>query len=113
MTHRSATTSMTTRTCAARLKPARSVYVHVLVHPKNLAPGAVELTTGKTTGRYLIVEIAADHGRGFRVIKIVDGTVYHVNLDGLQRTCECRGFLLHGYCKHADTLATLVAAGRL
>ena len=35
------------------------------------------------------------------------------NIDGDKRTCECKGFLHHGHCKHADGIAALIAAGQL
>jgi hypothetical protein len=58
----------------------------------------------------------ADFGRAFQVEKIgltVNDSPYHVHIDGGRRSCECKGFLRHGHCKHADGLAALVAAGRL
>jgi hypothetical protein len=60
--------------------------------------------------------VTADFGRGFLVEKIdtaAQTAAYHVNLDGDKRTCECKGHLRHGHCKHADGLAALIAAGRL
>jgi hypothetical protein len=65
---------------------------------------------------YLLAPLAADGGRGFRLEKIgldFDGSTYHVNLDGSNRSCTCLGGLKHGHCKHGDGLAALIAAGKL
>lgn len=105
------TDSRTAKARKPRPKPARSA--HLVIRPDGAAPGAVELAVGKTSGAYLITEIPADFGRGFTMEKLTDGTVYHVNLDGERSTCECKGFLRHRHCKHANGLAALIAAGRL
>jgi hypothetical protein len=79
--------------------------------------GVVRIRVGKAQADYLLTRIPADFGRGFRLEKIgleADGEgPYHVNLDGDKRTCDCKGGLKHGHCKHADGLAALIAAGRL
>ncbi len=112
---------MTTTTATARprqrkprQKPAR--FVRLVVPPDGIGVGVVRLTVGGKSGEYLLFPAAADFGRGFRVEKIgleARGEVYHVNLDGDKRTCECKGFLKWGHCKHADGLAALIAAGKL
>jgi hypothetical protein len=94
-----------------RPKLARTAQLHI--RPEGDAPGAVELAVGKASAAYLITEIPADCGRGFAVEKITDGTAYAVNIDADRRSCECKGFLHHGHCKHGDGLAALIAAGRL
>ena len=97
-----------------RPKPAR--HVRLCVRPDGLSAGVVRLTVGKQTADYLLTELAADFGRGFRVEKVGvedEPAVYHVNVDGDKRTCECLGYLRHSHCKHADGLAALIAAGRL
>jgi hypothetical protein len=61
-------------------------------------------------------DLPADFGRGFLVEKVGidrDEAKYHVNIDTARRSCECKGFLRHGHCKHADGIAALIAAGRL
>jgi hypothetical protein len=82
--------------------------------PDNL--GVVRLTVNRKSVDYLLTPLATDWGRGFRLEKIgldFDGSTYHVNLDGERRTCDCKGGLKHGHCKHADGLAALIADGRL
>jgi hypothetical protein len=102
--------SLSTR--APRVKPARSIR---LVVPLAGGPGVVRVTVGRETADYVVTPIRADFGRGFLVEKVgADGeSSYHVHLDGDRRSCECRGFARYGYCRHADGLAALAAAGRL
>jgi hypothetical protein len=73
----------------------------------------VRITVGRAAADYFVTSIPADFGRGFVVEKIGQEGRYSVNLEGDRRTCECKGHLAHGHCKHADGLAALVAAGRL
>ena len=97
-----------------RPKPTR--YVRLVIQPGADSLGVVRLTVGGKSADYLLTPLAADFGRGFQVEKIGlegNGEVYHVNLDGDKKTCECEGFLKWGHCKHADGLAALIAAGKL
>jgi hypothetical protein len=76
----------------------------------------VRITAGKQSADYFLTEIPTDFGRGFRVEKIgleVKDGPYHVNLDGGNKLCDCKGHLKWGHCKHGDGLAALIAAGRL
>ena len=95
-----------------RTKPARSIRLTLKPFANN--PGVVRITVGKESADYLLSEIPADYGRGFTVEKMgADDGAYHVNLDGTNRTCECKGFGRWHHCKHADGLAALVKAGQL
>jgi hypothetical protein len=97
-----------------RVKPARSIKMSV--RPDADCAGVVQITVGEKASNYLLVELAADFGRGFRLEKIgfdADGETYHVNLDGDKKTCDCKGFCRWLHCKHADGLAALIAAGKL
>ena len=38
---------------------------------------------------------------------------YAVNLNGAASTCECRGFLRWGHCKHVAGLQALIRQGEL
>jgi hypothetical protein len=63
-----------------------------------------------------LTEIPSDFGRRFQVEKVgIDVTEgkYTVNVSEDKRSCECKGHLKWGHCKHADGLAALIAAGRL
>ena len=72
----------------------------------------LSLRVGSKVELYNLLEIQADYGRGFEVTK-PDGTVYHVCLDGLCSTCDCKGHSKHGHCKHVDSLTALEAASKL
>ena len=64
---------------------------------------------------YHLTKLATDFGRGFRLHKsdFDGGEVYHVNLDGPRSTCECKGWLRWGHCKHRDAMQELVNLGRV
>lgn len=94
-----------------RPKPARSI--RLIMAPTDTMPGLLRVTVGKEATDYFLTHLACDFGRGFQVEKIGGKEVYHVNLDGERRSCDCKGHTRHGHCKHADGLAVLVAAGRL
>jgi hypothetical protein len=109
-----ATATAPARQRKPRAKPARSI--RLCIAPEAAAPGVVKITVGKLTADYFLTVLPADFGRGFAVEKVgvdVKEGKYAVNIDGDRRTCECRGFLRHSHCKHADGLAALIAAGRL
>ena len=76
---------------------------------------------GQETDYWLRV-VPSDFGEAYRLSKIVPtgdgpaelGEVYHVLFeDQFNHTCECKGFLRHGHCKHIDSLKALRDAGRL
>jgi hypothetical protein len=97
-----------------RLKPAR--YISLRVKPADGSTGVVRIRVGTEQADYFLAEFAADFGRAFLVEKIgleVKDGPYHVNIDGDKRLCTCKGFAKYNYCRHADGLAALVAAGRL
>jgi hypothetical protein len=108
------TTSALTRQRKPRPKPQR--HIQLEVKPEGDGLGIVRITVGNQYADYFLTPMPADFGRAFKVEKIglqVNDPPYHVNIDGGQRSCECKGFLRHGHCKHADGLAALIAAGRL
>src|SRR5262245_9874965 len=63
---------------------------------------------------YYTVEAFPSHmgERGIELTK-ADGTVYHVNLSGTDSTCDCKGFVAHGHCKHVESLLALQQRGKL
>ena len=101
-------------TPAPRVKPARTI--RLALAPLPSSPGVVTITARGKTGDYLLSSTPSDFGEAFRLEKFPPqgGEVYHVllNADGT-RSCECKGFLRWGRCKHADGLAALKRAGRL
>lgn len=68
---------------------------------------------------YHVCEIDADFGRGFCLEKMVNGNptnceaAYCICLRPVASTCECKGFLRHGHCRHAEALSALLKSGKL
>jgi hypothetical protein len=78
--------------------------------------GTVQITVGTTATVYDVRELdGGPDGRGFELTKVpaLPGEEpYHVWLsmtNPQDRTCECKGFLRHGHCKHTAGLAALLA----
>ena len=65
---------------------------------------------GKESFRYWCRFLASDFGRAVELQKWDDAAeAYHVLLSGDGRhSCECKGFLHHGHCKHVEGLAALL-----
>ena len=106
-----ATATVPTRQRKPRTKPQR--FIRLCVKPCDGAPGVVRITVGGKSQDYFLSPLAADFGTAFLLEKIGAEEAYHVNLNGSQSSCECKGFLRHGHCKHIVGLAALIAAGRL
>jgi hypothetical protein len=89
------------------------------VPPAAGRPGVVRISVGQDVTDYFLVEVRADFGRGFQVVKLdlmapADEGEYQTNVGGGHHNthlCTCKGFLAHGHCKHADGLAALVGRG--
>jgi hypothetical protein len=109
------TTTATAKPRQRKPRPRPERRIRLCVRPEGLSSGLVRISVGKDEADYLLTELAADFGRGFRVEKAGADTeaTYHVNIEGGNKTCECKGHSRHGHCKHADGLAALIAAGRL
>jgi hypothetical protein len=75
------------------------------------------LTTGKDTVFYRLETLLAAAGRGFRLVKADrgdgPGEQYDVLLDGRRSSCECKGYLRWGHCKHLESLTALTSAGKI
>jgi hypothetical protein len=79
-----------------------------------LSDGRVRITCGRLTTDYTVVELPCEiGGRGFEVSNLSNMEIYHVNLNGTDRSCECLGHYRHGHCKHAGGLARLIGLGRI
>jgi hypothetical protein len=109
-------TSSPARQRRPRPKPQRSA--RLVIRPLGRAPGILQLTVGNKADDYYLFCVPADFGDGFRLVKIgidvPDGEGdYAVNINGGEKTCDCKGHARHGRCKHADGLAALIAAGKL
>jgi hypothetical protein len=100
-----------------RLQPAR--FVRLVITPDCLATGVVRITVGAVATDYSIRPIPSQlGGLAFELVKLgveSDSECYHVRLtgDARQDSCDCKGFARWSKCKHRDSLAALIAAGRL
>jgi hypothetical protein len=81
--------------------------------PDGVAVACINL--GKQTTYYTLCEIPSEiGGRGFAVHRTGLGTLYHVRVGAPEDcSCECLGYLRHGYCRHLLGLQALVQAGKL
>jgi hypothetical protein len=86
-----------------------------LIRPMIDGVGVFCVNVGESMTIYVLREIPCQiGGRGFEVARLGLGTQYHVRIDSLEEsTCECMGFLRHGYCKHVLGLYALVQAGKI
>jgi hypothetical protein len=77
--------------------------------------GIFEVTLGKETTTYVVKEVPCSiGGRGFAVHRLGLSGLYHVRIgEPDECSCECKGFLRHGYCKHVLGLLALVREGQL
>ena len=96
------------------VKPERKI--RVAVPPSAVNPfSIVVITVGREEANYCVRPLPSDFGEAFEVEKIFvpDGNTYHVNLDGEGGSCECKGYLRWGHCRHVEGLKALRAAGQL
>ena len=93
-------------------KPTRSIR---LVRPPLDGVAVFCVTLGDEATFYTLHEIPCEiGGRGFAVHRTGLGTLYHVRVGTPEEcSCECMGFLRHGYCKHVLGLQALIATGKL
>lgn len=96
------------------VKPVRTIRLSVPATVDNPV-SIVTIAVGKEQDDYLVRPIPSDFGTAFAVEKIADpeGKSYAVNLTGNSGSCECKGFLRWGHCKHSDGLMALRRAGQL
>jgi hypothetical protein len=107
----------TSTTSRKRVKPERRI--RVLKPMSDSSAGVLAITVGKDEGVYAIRSIPAAFGVAYHLIKgelveqedntlrLCDAAHYDVCLNGQQSSCECKGFLHRGRCKHVDGLTTL------
>lgn len=105
-----------------RPKPPRSIRILEQPSPDTDHWAAVSITVGKVTNTYLLHCIPSDFGNGaigFEVEKLdadfATVETYHVHLSNCpaECSCDCKGHLQHGHCKHREGLETLLKASKL
>lgn len=77
--------------------------------------GRLLIQQGKHRSEYDIARFASEGGHTFRLHKL-SGTdpeagsydVFVADRRGLFDSCECRGFLRHGHCKHTAAIRALL-----
>jgi hypothetical protein len=96
-----------------RAKPARSI--NVAVRPSEVNPFyVVKIVEGKKTDYYSVRPIPSDWGTAYQMAKLPEeNEPYSVCLAGADSTCDCKGHLRHGHCRHVEGLTALANAGRL
>jgi hypothetical protein len=98
-------------------KPVKSERkIRVAVPPSEVNPfSIVVITVGREEANYCVRPLPSDFGQAFEVEKIFvpDGNTYHIRLDGEGGSCECKGFLRWGHCRHVEGLQALRDAGKL
>ena len=96
-----------------RPKPARRV--NLLCPATPTMPGIVRIQVGDEPWTdYNLAPIASAFGRAFRLVKLLGPhDRYDVLLNGERSTCECKGFLRWGHCKHIGALYALAEKGHL
>jgi hypothetical protein len=97
----------------ADASPARSIRI---VRPLDgRGVGVFSVSARGETAHYVLREIPCEiGGRGFEVHKLGLGTLYHVRVGRpVDCSCECRGFLAHGHCRHILGLLALIREGKL
>lgn len=101
---------------ADRVKPSRSIRVAIPAFGDN-PECIVVITVGGQCTHYFCRPIPSDFGTAFRLEKLplYGFGVYAVNLggDGAKPSCECKGFLRWGQCKHLSGVLALRQAGQL
>jgi hypothetical protein len=110
----------TVNTRKAPKKPQR--FCRLDDRPTHSEPALLTLhVAGKETDYWLYLQ-PSDFGEAFRLEKLIPtddgqaerGEVYHVCFeDEFNHTCECKGFLRHGHCKHLDSLKALREYGKI
>lgn len=94
-------------------RPGRTIR---MVHP--LSPegiGVFCVTVGEDNAYYVVQELSCEiGGRGFAVHRLGLGHLYHVRIGQPREcSCECKGFLFRGQCRHILGLLALVREGKL
>lgn len=66
---------------------------------------------GEPPTQYLLCELRADAGRLWVLQRRDTGERHHVRREALRFSCDCRGFVRQGYCRHCDAMGWLDREG--
>jgi hypothetical protein len=96
-----------------RQQPTRRIRLVRPPGPDGVAIACI--TVGKDISCYTLCEIPCEiGGRGFAMHRTGLGMLYHVRVGAPEDcSCECLGYLRHGYCRHLLGLQALVQAGKV
>lgn len=77
--------------------------------------GIFSITVGEDTVHYVVQELSCEiGGRGFAVHRLGLGNLYHVRVGKPREcSCECKGFLYRGQCRHILGLLALIREDKL
>jgi hypothetical protein len=109
------TATATSKPRKPRTKPVRKIRLVLPMNEQGMN-GIVRITSGKLVDEYFLDQLTTDFGEGYELTKRTYGeedTRYHINLAFENNTCDCKGHLQHGHCKHVDGLIALKQAGKL
>jgi hypothetical protein len=89
--------------------------IRLVRSPARDGVGVFCVTVGEESSHYTLHEIPCEiGGRGFAIHKLGLGNLYHVRVGkGPDCSCECKGFLSRGYCRHVLGLLALIREGHL
>lgn len=111
-------TSLVTR--VPSVKPARPKTLRFLRYVPATGTLTLRVVRGRQTVEtaYSLERIGSQFGDGFRLTKNVghagdECDRYDLHLSDEGHTCECRGNLQHGHCKHVDAVVRLRDLGMI
>jgi hypothetical protein len=83
--------------------------IRLMRSPGRDGVGVFRITAGGASAFYTFHEIRCEiGGRGFAVHRLGMGALYHVRIGRRSEcSCECRGFLAWGHCRHILGLLAL------
>lgn len=95
-------------------KPVRRT-VRLVLEPSLAWPGILSMRVDGLENDYFVQKVPSNFGDGFRLEKFSaqGGEVYHIHLSDEGHTCDCKGHVYAGHCKHVDALAALRLANKI
>ena len=98
----------------SRASPKRFIRLVVPLYGDE-GPGVIRISVeDQEPCDYLARRLPSDFGSAaFNLTKVGGHEEYAVLLDGASSSCECKGFLRWGQCKHVDGLKALLDRGLL